>query len=140
MAILPAQLATDPLGRRFLAACREALAGADYQEAFTDRVTVTIPAASPAVGDLTIYSDGDELTAIIGDHTHCHFPLYMHEDKSRELACDAVVREALTFVLDLLADRIVVWSKWVDGKPTSGGTFYRDRSPDWMTAGATSYL
>ena len=134
------QLATDPLGQRLIQALRGGALSIPFEEAFSDRLEVTVPGASPAIGDVTVCSDSDELTVYVGEHTHCHFSLYMHQDRSASEAIDAVVQETVAFLSDLLADRIVVWSRSVAGVPSSGGTFRRDMAPSLLEPGAKAYL
>jgi hypothetical protein len=133
------RLANDPLGKRLLEVLRAGGLLEPFDEAFSDRLEITVPGASP-VGDLTVLSDADELTVYVGEHTHCHFSLYMYQDRSPAEAIDAVVEEAVGFLSDLLADRIVVWSRSVDGVPASGGTFRRDVAPERLEPGAKAYL
>lgn len=133
------QLAADPLGQRLIHVLRGGALALPFEEAFSDRLEVTIRGASPAIGDVTVYSDSDELTVYVGEHTHCHFSLYMHQDRPTAEAADAVVAETLAFLSDLFADRIVVWSRSDAGVP-SGGTFHRDMEPELLEPGAKAYL
>jgi len=135
-----AQLANDSLGKRLLEVLRAGALPVPFEESFSDRLEVTVRGASP-VGDLTILSDLEELTLYVGEHTHCHFSLYMHQDRSPADAIDAVVEETVGFLDDLLADRIVVWSRSVDGGvPEAGGTFRRATAPELLEPGATVFL
>ena|SRR5438309_5182531 len=135
-----AQLANDPLGHHLVEVLRAGALPVPFEESFSDRLEVTVRGASP-IGDLTILSDPEELTLYVGEHTHCHFSLYMHQDRSPAAAIDAVVEETVGFLDDLLADRIVVWSRSVGGGvPSAGGTFRRDTAPDLLEPGARAYL
>jgi len=140
MPVTNAQLANDPLGQRLVEVLRTGALPVPFEESFSDRLKVTIGGASP-VGDLTILSDLEELTLYVGEHTHCHFSLYMHQDRSPAEAIEAVVEEIVGFLDDLLADRIVVWSRSVaGGVPSAGGTFRRDTAPELLEHGAKAYL
>ena len=140
MPVTNAQLANDPLGQRLVVVLRAGALPVPFEESFSDRLEVMVRGAS-AVGDLTILSDLEELTLYVGEHTHCHFSLYMHQDHSPAEAIDAVVEEAVGFLADLLADRIVVWSRSVGGGvPAAGGTFRRDTAPELLEPGAKAYL
>jgi hypothetical protein len=139
MPVTNAQLATDPLGQRLVEVLRAGALSVPFEESFSDRLEVTVRGASP-VGDLTILSDLEELTLYVGEHTHCNFSLYMHQDRSPAEAIDAVVEETVGFLDDLLADRIVVWSRSGGGVPEAGGTFRRDAAPELLKPGAKAYL
>ena len=82
-----------------------------------------VPAASATVGDLLIYSDGTELIAFIGDHTHEHTGVYMFGKPSDPAAVEQAATAVAEWVRDLLADRIVIWSRRTpDHKVRAGGT------------------
>jgi len=134
------QLAADPLGQRLIQILRAGALSIPFEEEFSDRLEITIRGPSPAIGNVMVYSDSDELTVYVGEHTHCHFSLYMHRDRSNVEAIHAVVEETVAFLSDLLADRIVVWSKSVAGTPSFGGIFRRDMAPELLQAGAKAYL
>ena len=128
----------DPLAQAFLRKVRPVLSGGPYGERVTDRLQITIPARSALVGDLEIYLDGDEITMYLGHHTHCHFSLYMAEgDPDPEETTSA---EAVKFLTDLLEDRVVMWSRTVDGKPTSGGSYYLGAEHTLRSSDADSFL
>jgi hypothetical protein len=140
MPVTNAQLATDPLGQRLVEVLRAGALPVPFEESFSDRLEVTVRGAS-AVGDLSILSDLEELTVYVGEHTHCHFSLSMHQDRSPAEAIDAVVQETVGFLDDLLADRIVVWSRSVGGGvPSAGGTFRRDTAPELLEPGSKAHL
>jgi hypothetical protein len=128
----------DPLSQVFLRKVRPALSGVAHREEVTDRLQITVPARSALVGDLQIYLDGDEITMYLGHHTHCHFSLYMAEgDPDPE---DKTSAEAVKFLTDLLEDRVVIWSRTVAGKLTSGGTHFLGAQQTLKSDGADSFL
>ena len=71
------------------------------------------------VGDIEIYDDGDELTAVLGNFTHCHFSNY-ENGLSLEQKAERIADDAAGFLVDLFANQIVVW-----GSHQGGGGFYR---------------
>jgi hypothetical protein len=75
------------------------------------------PAAHPAVGEVSIWDDGDEAMVAIGDITHGHFNSD-DESLTPEQKADQVAAGVLGFLEDLLADRALLW-KSPDGG--SGG-------------------
>lgn len=86
-------------------------------------LVVRIRAASSAVGDLLVYSDGTELTTFIGDHTHEHTGIYMFGAPTDPAAVEQAAAAVAAWVRDLLADRIVVWSRrTADRQVRAGGT------------------
>ena len=48
--------------------------------------------------------------------------------------------EAVKFLTDLLEDRVVMWSRTVDGKPTSGGSYYLGAEHTLRSSDADSFL
>jgi hypothetical protein len=128
----------DPLSQVFLRKVRPALSGVPYREEVTDRLRITVRAASAMVGDLEIHLDGDEITMYLGHHTHCHFSLYMVEGEPDPE--EKISAEAVTFLRDLLDDRVVIWSQSVGGKPSSGGSHYLGANQTLKSTGADSFL
>ena len=123
--------ARDPLARAFLLQLRAVLPAGTFEEQSPvasspgePRVPVArIPAESAAVGDLLVYSDGTELTAFIGDHTHEHTGTYLFGAPSDPTAVEQAAAAVAAWVRDLLADRIVVWSRrTAAGQARAGGT------------------
>jgi hypothetical protein len=70
---------------------------------------IIFPAAHPAVGDLFIWDEGDEATVGIGGITHGHFNPYDPKLSKHEATAWITTRVA-TFVEDLFADRVLLWS------------------------------
>ncbi len=66
------------------------------------------PAVHPAVGNLEIYDDGNELTLVAGNFTHGHFSNY-DENLSVDQKESAIVDAVVSFLEDLFADRVVLW-------------------------------
>lgn len=83
----------------------------DYERfvAFSDRPEVIIPAKHSETDEMHIWLDGDEITLGIGEHFHTHFSTYyFNSDDPIENERQAV-REAITFIRDVLADKVVVY-------------------------------
>jgi hypothetical protein len=128
----------DLLSRAFLRRARVALSGVPFREEVTDGLRITVPCRSEMVGDLKIHLDGDEITMYLGRHTHCHFSLYMvAKDPDPE---ERISAEAVRFLTDVLNDQVVIWSKTVDGKPGSGGSYRLDAEPRLKPSGADCFL
>jgi hypothetical protein len=95
------------------------------------------PAAHPAVGDLEICDDGDELIVVAGNFTHGHFSDFdqtLTADEKQRRIVDAVLR----FLDDLFADRVVLWGSHEAG----GGWYYPEyceapeaRPPEYVWSG-----
>jgi hypothetical protein len=110
---------------------------APFDEISSSPLEIRVPAPSKAIGDVVLSSDMDELTVYLGEHTHCHFSLYMYDDRPASEAIEKVVQETVAFLEDLLADQIVVWSIESGQR---GGTFRRDAQPQRLEPAARAYL
>lgn len=138
MTLSDADLAAhDPLARALLLRLRALLSSEAFEEvppvALSPRepraLVVRVRAASLAVGDLLVYSDGAELTTFVGDHTHEHTGIYMFGAQSDPASVDRAAATVAEWVRDLLADRIVVWSRrTANGEVRAGGTQSLDSS------------
>jgi hypothetical protein len=128
----------DPLAREFLGALRSRIDARLYRAEFTDRLKVTFPARHPETGDLVARLDGDQVTVSIGLGFHTHFDL---ED---ELPVDrreqAAAQEAIDYIEEFLADRIVLRLRFKNGEPRSGGTFPIDYPEKPLAPGEKEYL
>ena len=130
MPLSDAELAAhDPLARAFLRGLREMLPAGAFEEIPAERsehpdiLVARIPAASPAVGDVRVYSDGAELTTFVGDHTHGHTGAYLFGDPTAPAAIERAAASEAAWVRDLLADRVVVWSRRTASRQVlAGGT------------------
>jgi hypothetical protein len=114
----------DCLSREFRAALRHRLPDLKYDEAFTDRLIVTISAQHPETGAITVYLDGDEVTVGVGEHFHTHFEAYFTEQADltqTELERRAAARAA-AFIADFMADEIVLR---ISREGRVAGTFHR---------------
>ena len=69
---------------------------------------VVIAAASPLVGDLYIYDEGDELTVVIGDKHHSHFSSIQYDGSTPDERLIHAAHAAAEFVRDVLANRVFV--------------------------------
>ena len=77
----------------------------------------TFPAAHPAVGDVSVWDDGEEATVAISEVTHGHFDSY-DASLTPEQIENQIAAAVLDFLEDLFADRVLLW-KSPDGG--SGG-------------------
>jgi hypothetical protein len=72
-----------------------------------------LPAQHPAIGDLVIWVEDDEITAEIGRIWHAHFncPDYLFENSVEEQA-RAIAQNAADYVLEVLLDLKLYEIKW----------------------------
>ena len=133
------QLATlPPLTQRLILSVRSAGLRVDHRELFPDG-EIVIPAASSEVGDLVIEAD-EEITLFVGHHTHGHFtpaPMSAGTDQEHN---DHTIDMFLTYLRDILADQVVIWSLNENGRQRSGGTFGIEAMPSQAPAGADAWL
>src|SRR6266478_4285680 len=66
------------------------------------------PAAHSEVGDVSIYDDGNEAMVSVGQISHGHFGWDDSNRTDAEIA-KSVTDEVVRFLMDLFADRIVLW-------------------------------
>src|SRR4051812_17249541 len=85
--------------------------------------TVTILARHEAVGDLTIYDDGDELTIDIGRKHHTHVSCYNYDRYPESERLNMVARDAAEFVNDVMCDRVCITADFV-GERCIGSSHY----------------
>jgi len=84
----------------------------------------------PEVGDIEIHDDGDELTVYAGNFTHSHFSNY-DEKLSKEQKAAQIAEDAVTFLKDVFADRIVFWGS----HHVIGGWHQRGESNEFLRTG-----
>lgn len=85
------------------------------------------PAIHPAVGDIEIFDDGDELTVVAGNFTHSHFSNY--DDKlSEEEKAERIADDVVKFLEEMFADQIVMWGSHLG----CGGWHRRGRKSFWQ--------
>ena len=65
---------------------------------------------SPVWGELVLGFDDGEITAYMGDATHCHFTPGACGDLDADDPVQECVEEAVRFVADVLADQYVIWT------------------------------
>lgn len=83
-----------------------------------DRPHLRFPAIHPEVGDVEIYDDGDELTVVYGNFTHCHYDEYLRvSDQWQVDAVNAVIADLEA----LFSDRLRMW-----GSPETAGGILRE--------------
>jgi hypothetical protein len=106
------------------------------QQQFPDRVIRTgappdpvavFPAAHPEVGDCIIWDDGNEATVGVGEITHGHFNPY-DESRSPDAIAVWVTQAVVAFLVDLLADRVLLWS--ASNGRTGGWTYAEEGAAD----------
>ena len=130
MPLSEAELARhDALARAFVRHLRALLSREVFEEIELQPtegkpvLVVRVPAASSTVGDLLVYSDGTELTSFVGDHSHEHWGAYLFGKPGDPAACDKAAVAVAEWVRQLLADRVVVWSRRAeDRRILAGGT------------------
>jgi hypothetical protein len=82
-----------------------------------------VPAKAAEVGDLIVYSDGDEFTVAIGKINHRHFECFLsraerEEDRQREAAEDAI-----NWIEEILADRVRFRVEYSSGRVIAGSSW-----------------
>ena len=85
---------------------------------------VTFPEKHPAVGNVEVRDDGDELTLYAGNFTHLHFSNY-DSSLSKAQAAETIADDAVAFLIKLFADGIVMWGSHCG----RGGCYDREASP-----------
>lgn len=128
MRLSDAELARhDALARAFVRQLRPVLSREAFEEVELRPtegkpvLVVRVPAASPAVGDLLVYSDGTELTTFVGDHTHEHWGAYLFGKTDDPSAIGKAAAAVAEWVRELLADRVVVWSRRAEDRRVLAG-------------------
>jgi hypothetical protein len=129
----------DSLARQFLNVLRSRTDLGPYQAEFTDRLKVTFPARHPETGNLVVRLDYDEVTVSIGDGFHTHFPTF-GEDIPIDQREQAAVEEAVAYIEDFLADRLVLRLRLKNGMVRSGETFPIDAEAKPLGPGERDYL
>lgn len=130
MPISDADLAEhDALAQAFIRHLREILPRGVVEEvapresAHEPILVVRVPAAATVVGDLVVRSFGAELITTVGDHTHHHRGVYLFGRPDDPFAIEQTAVAESHWVRDLLADRIVVWSRRdAEHQVVAGGT------------------
>ena len=119
----------DPLAQSFVRHLRALVSPNAFEEVAVNRqgrepvLVVRVIAATPAVGDVLVVSNGNELTTYIGEHTHHHTGVYLFGDAADPKAIDAAALAEAQWLRDLVADRIIVWSRrGKGGEADAGGT------------------
>jgi hypothetical protein len=84
--------------------------------------TLRVAAREPAVGDLVVSFEGNEVSVFLGDITHCHFTPYARDDKWPGCTNEQAAEDAVQFISEVVQDRWVIWC-WNDGR---GGCFKPD--------------
>ena len=132
MTLTPDAARLSSLARRFLAAFANAFPNVQYDATIVDRLFFRVPAVHPAVGDLRIWDEGEELTLGIGDQHHEHHSLYMYSDKAPNDAEDLVVEHTIDVVRALFEEKLILGFCW-DGDRLKWTSTHRSdytESPD----------
>lgn len=130
----------DSLAREFLSVLRSRIDARLYRTEFSDRLKVTFPARHPETGDLVAWLDGDDVTVAIGLGFHTHFPTFVEDELPVDKRERAAAGEAIAYIEELLADRIVLRLHFVNGEIRSGGTSPVDCPAEPLAPGDKEYL
>jgi hypothetical protein len=84
----------------------------------------TIPAQHEAVGDITIYDDGEELTIEIGHIHHTHVSCYNYDRFPEAERLNMVARDAAQFVDDVMCDRVCITADFIGERCIGSSHFY----------------
>lgn len=98
----------DSLSARFLVEVTREFPNQDFDVRFTDRLEVVFPACHPAVGDIHVWLDGNEVTVGIGLLYHTHFEADLEGEMSNGEAETHAVADALAFIRDFLNGDTIV--------------------------------
>ena len=85
-----------------------------------------IPAQHEAVGDITIYDDGDELTIEIGHKHHTHVSCYNYDRFPEAERLSMVARDAAEFVNDVMTDGVCITVDFIGERCIGSSHFYHD--------------
>ena len=88
----------------------------------------TIPAEHEAIGDITIYDDGDELTIDIGHKHHTHVSCYNYGRFPEAERLSMVARDAAEFVNDIMCDRVCIRVDYIGERCIGSSHFYDDEN------------
>ncbi len=129
------------LARTFLPAFRRAFPEVGASERLEEgNLWITIPARCAEVGPLEVMVDSEEATVYLGEHTHTHISPWTHADVGADVNT-TVTAATIDYVSDVLADKVVIWSHYVEGQQVSGGAYHREvEEPTWRPSGAAAYL
>ena len=107
---------------RLLPALKRHFPEHDFTIGETPQPCAIFSAIHPEVGNIEIHDDGDELTVYLGNFTHIHFSNY-EEKLTEQQAANQIVEDAVTFLVELFQDRVVLWGSHKGG----GGCYKRDQ-------------
>ena len=104
-----------------------------WQLKIQDCSVLVLPAKNSETGALELYDDSQEITVVVGRIFHTHFGADFVPSFS-EFAPphteEQIVQQILKFVDDLLADQIVIYNYFIDGRIGGGGFFYQGSSEE----------
>ena len=130
----------DSLACEFRTALRRQLSEVDVSERFTDRLVVTVPARHPETGAIVVWLDGDEITVQIGQHFHCHFETHLDEGVAPTEGERLAVQRAVDFIVEFMADSIVLRVSRQRGRVVSAATHIADAALPSPSPNQTDYL
>lgn len=117
----------DPLAVLFRAAFQDRFAHLRYDEEFTDRLTITIPAHHQETGDIVVWIDGDEVTVGIGEYFHTHFEAYLGSEPPEEVDRRLATEHALDFIESFMTERTFLRVYMKGGKYVGASIIPADR-------------
>lgn len=140
---IPEQLLAQlpPLAQTLLPAFRRAFPEVGASERVEEgHLWIVIPARAVEVGPLEIMVDEEEATVHLGVHTHTHISPWSYGDESADPHA-TVTEGTIDYVAAVLADRVVIWSQYVNGRQVSGGAYDRELAgPTLRSPMAAGYL
>ena len=96
-----------PIRDALIEALRAAFPDRAFKSGAVGEPVAVFAAAHPSVGDASLFDDGDEIMVAIGEITHRHFDA--DDDVPAHDRMRIVVTQAVEFLADMFADRVVVW-------------------------------
>jgi hypothetical protein len=118
----------DNLAREFLAQLRRALPNLAFHTAIPDSLTVTIPARSAEVGDITVWFDPNEITVEIGKLHHSHFGTYMASGPTLAERERVAADMAVEYIRDIIEERVHFRVQFAHGRCLGSNSWYPERS------------
>ncbi len=119
----------DRLSRTFLETFRREFPDLPHDEVSGIQLVVTIQPKHPDVGELAAWIDPGEVTVGIGPEFHTHFPTYMYHDLPEDEAERIISEQAVEYIRDIMADRVVLRMHAADGRLAWAQTYHLDHQP-----------
>ena len=112
----------------FIPILRERFPGRGLRTGASPDPIAVFPAMHPAVGDVSIWDDGEEAMVCVGEITHGHFNPYDSSLTPEEVA-NLVSEDVVAFLDDLFVDRVLLWKS-----PDGGAGGWRIMEQDHSTS------